>query len=76
MQILGQIGSVGVFTKCIKYSTFYTVITFILILSTGQTVALAHMLNGLNDVFPHKEVPFGVRIKGDAIGGNVSHRTS
>jgi len=34
---------------------------------SGQTVALAHMLNGSNDVFPQKKMPFGVKMKGDAI---------
>jgi len=52
----------GVLPKYIKYNTFvtfYTVLTFFLILSTGQTVAQAHTLDGSNDVFPCKEVSFG-----------------
>jgi len=62
-QILGQIGWAGGKLKYVKYNiyaTFYTVlIPFFSILSTGQTAALAHTLNGSNDVFPHKDVPFG-----------------
>jgi len=37
----------------VKYNTsvaFYTVLAFFSILSTGQTAALAHTLNGSNDV--------------------------
>jgi len=61
MQILGQIGLAGGSPKYVKYITFvtfYTVFNFFSILSTGHTLAPVHMLNGLNDVFPCKEVPF------------------
>jgi len=47
MQILGQIGLVGVLPKYVKsntFMTFLTVLIFFSILSTGQTAALAHML--------------------------------
>jgi len=58
MQILGKIGLAEGFPKYVKYNTFLTVLTFFSILLTGQVVALAHTLNGSNDVFPRKEVPF------------------
>jgi len=45
----------------------FLTVPFFSILSTGQTVALTHMLNGSNDAFPRKEVPVGVRMKGDDI---------
>jgi len=40
--------------------------------STGQTAALAHTLHGSNDVFPRKDVPFGVRMTGDVICGKYA----
>jgi len=61
MQILGQIGSAGG-TKYVKYNASvacYTAVAFFTIFSTGQTAALAHMLNDSNDVFLRKEVPLG-----------------
>jgi len=48
----------GFSPKYVIYSTFVTfctVLTFFSILSTSQTAALAHTLNGSNDVFPRKE---------------------
>jgi len=42
---------------------------FFSILSTGHTAAPAYTLDGSNDVFPRKEVPFGARMKSDAICG-------
>jgi len=60
MQILRQIVSAKGFPKYVKYNTFVTLYCpyFFSILSTGQTAAPAHTLNGSNDVFPRKEVPF------------------
>jgi len=34
------------------------------VISTGQTVASSHTLNGCSDVFPHKEVPFWHKDRG------------
>jgi len=45
---------------------------FLSILSTGQTVAPVHSLNGSNDVFLRKEVSFGVRMTADAIWGKYA----
>jgi len=42
-----------------SFNCHQKIITFFSILSTGQTAALAHTLSGSNDVFPHKDVPFG-----------------
>jgi len=50
-----------ILSKYVKYNTFvtfYTVLTFFFILFTGQSAELAHMLNGSNDVFLCKEMPF------------------
>jgi len=59
MQILGQIGSGGGSPQIYHFCDFFDCPNFFSILSTGQTAALAHTLNGSNDVFPRKEVPFG-----------------
>jgi len=57
MQILGQIGSAGFLPKYVKFNTFVAFLTVIIsVLSTDQTAALAHTLNGSNDEFPHEEV--------------------
>jgi len=70
MQIFGQIGFTKGSPQIRQINTF--VLTFFSILSTGQTAALAHTRNGSNDVFPHKEVPLGVRMTGDAILGKYA----
>jgi len=70
MQILRQIGSAEILPKYVKYNTFVTVLIFFSILSAGQTAALAHTLNGSNDVFPR----FVVRMKGGGIWGKYAPR--
>jgi len=52
MQILGR----GVFPKYVKYNTFLSVLIFSSILSTGEAAAIAHTLNGSNDVLSRKDV--------------------
>jgi len=55
---LGQVGSAWGFPQ------IRDCLYFLSILFTGPTAALANTLYGTNDVFPSKEVPFGVSIKG------------
>jgi len=49
---------------------------FFLVTPPGRTVALILTLNGSNNVFPPKTVPFGVSTMGDVIWGKYSPKTS
>jgi len=69
MQILGQIGWAGEIREILSLPVFS-------IVSKGQTAALAHTLNVSNDVFPRKEVHWGVRITGDVIWGKYANENS
>jgi len=58
----GADGFGGGSSKCVKHNTFVTFLTVLIsfsILSTGQTAAPMHTLNGSNDVFLCKQVPLG-----------------
>ena len=62
MQLLGRIGPVGASPQIEEYNSFVTFLlycSFLSILRPGRTVALIVTLNGSNDVFPHKDSPFG-----------------
>jgi len=75
----GKSVRLGVLPKYVIYNTFVAilaVVIFFSIFSTGQTAALAHMLNGSNDMFPHKEVPFGASVACNAIWGKYAPNPS
>jgi len=62
MQIMEQISLAAAFTQVHEISHFcgFLYCSYLFsIFSTGQTGALAHTLNGSNDVLPHKELLFG-----------------
>jgi len=61
VQTLGRSARPGILLKYVKYNTFvsFLAVLFFSIFSTGQTAAAVHTLNGSNDMFPCKEVPFG-----------------
>jgi len=72
-------------TKCYHLVTFLTVLscpvlscpvlTFFSILRSGRTAGPIFTFYGSNDVFPPKDVPFGVRTTGDHIWGKYAPRT-
>ena len=51
--------------------TFLVILFFFSVTRPGRTVAPILTLNSSNDVFPPKKVPFGVRMMGDVIWGNI-----
>jgi len=54
---------------------FILSLPFFSILSTGQTAALVHTLNGSNDVLPRKEVPLGVEWRPTPFAENMTPKT-
>ena len=84
MQILVSIGAVGVslhIGEILAFWLFWTVLSccpylVFSILCPGRTAGLIFTLYGSNDVFAHKDGPFGVRTMGDHIWGSMPPKTS
>jgi len=77
MQILFLIGTVGAsphIGEILPLCDFLTVLSCPFFPGTcpGRTAEPIFTLYDSNDVFPRKEVPFGVRMMGDVIWGNMS----
>jgi hypothetical protein len=71
----------------VKYNTFVTFYAWLpfpflsfhiifLLTSTGQTGKPISMVEGSNDAFPPKEVPFGVSLKKFEFTGSITPKTA
>jgi len=78
MQILVLIGTVGAsphIGEILPLCDFcLTVLSFFSGTRPGRTAEPIFTLYGSNDVFPRKEVPFGVRTVGDVILGKYASK--
>jgi len=78
MQRLGQIGPAGAspYRGNIRLWLFCYPVLFFSVLCPGWTVALLLTVNGLNDVFPPKDGPFGGRDNGRRHMGKICPKNS